>query len=126
MTESINPFQSFQFSLARVAEQEHDLDLQLSALEARLARLKEVRVAGAPLVEWILGVGTDKEELLLLARTIERVAHLMPEYANLKLKKQMLTMARERPDELAFMFADFGIDAFLHPDDPLNDGRPHD
>lgn len=108
--------QSFKFSLDAAAEAEHDLDLQIEALETKIARITDkATIKGHPLITMILQLTQDKEELSILGEGLKRVAVYVTELTDLKQRKGMLEVARSNPDWLFLTFGDLSseIDQFV-------------
>lgn len=107
MADANHPLTRFSFNTKRALETEKDVQLQINALETRIDRLiNKVRVNDLPMLGYIFSQSTDAEELLTLAKALERSAKLLPKLNELKSRARVLELARTDPTWLYWAFGE--------------------
>lgn len=112
---------SFTFSLRTGEDQKKDVSLRLDALQERLTTLDRksaLRGEGdreVPVIRAILSLTKDPEQLEILAKTLDRVAKILPQIEELEQKKSVMDILTKNPQWFAAQYGDFSqdIEAFL-------------
>lgn len=105
------PLNRFTFSLDAGKHAEKDLELRLSAMEARINKIvRRIEIQNVPVLQHILGLTHDEEELERLGKALLRVAPLVSEMDEIQKRKSLVDLAVKEPQWLAATFADFSED----------------
>jgi hypothetical protein len=104
---SFDPSVRFWFDPNRAEDTDHDLDLRLEASDARLdALISKCEINGMPVLGMILKVTHNVDDLARLAKGLERVCTVLPEYDRLQRRKAVLDAIRQEPEWFYANFSD--------------------
>src|SRR4051812_8331971 len=100
--------EGFRFSFDRIKEAEHDLDLQISALEAHIDKyVRKIELDGHPIVAYILQLTHKEEDLTKLSEALKRIAPYVSKLDDLNRRKNVFDLATKDPSWMAWAFGDF-------------------
>ena len=106
------PLDSFTFSTAALDHSADDIELQLEAVEIKINRLVDkfpITIDGRPfpVIQKIIELCQDEQELLGVAKALERVAGYVPLLDTLKRQRDVIEYAKSNPSWCAWAFGDF-------------------
>lgn len=113
--ETLEALSRFTFNLESLEHTAEDLDLQLEAWDTKISRLIEkyqITCGGHqfPVIAKILELTHDEEELVGVAKALERVAHHIQVLDRLEKQKAVIEYAQQDSDWFAWAFGDFNDD----------------